>query len=251
MLSRTLSSLQHPIVKYLVNLRKDRDFRRAEKKVLVCGLKLIRELVEQKIKLLMLLQEEDRPLAGQLQAEETLQVSASLLKKISGLEHPEPIAAVVSMPIFKNLSGSRHLLVLDGISDPGNLGTLIRSALAFGWDGVFILEQSCDPFNEKAIRSAKGATFRIPMQEGSWEEFLLFLQTSPRSVYLADIQGTPIDQIKAKSPLALILSRESQGARNDAKKRFAAVTIPMQGAMESLNVASAGAILLHSLKETA
>jgi TrmH family RNA methyltransferase len=138
--------------------------------------------------------------------------------------------------------------VLDGISDPGNLGNLLRTALALGWEGVYLTENTCDPFHEKALRAAKGATFCLALQEGTWEEFLSISKNY--HTFLADMNGSPLqDKPLASPPIALILSKESCGARMEAKKRFQTISIPMQKAMESLNVASAGAILLYGLKQ--
>ena len=243
MLPKSLHSLQHPFVKYLVNLRKDRSFRRSERKVLAVGSKLVAELIDSKAQIDTLLVECGHDICS---PHKTLIVTHDILKKITGLVNPEPFAAVVCMPSFQDLSKTSSLLVLDGISDPGNLGTLLRTALALGWEGVYLTENTCDPFNEKAIRAAKGATFRIPLQEGSWED--LILQIKSFTVFVADIEGSSIETIYPKPPLALILSREDRGARAEAKHQFQSITIPMNGLMESLNVAAAGAILLHRLK---
>ncbi len=243
MLPKSIFSLQHPFVKYLVNLRKDRSFRRNERKVLAVGNKLIEELIASnaKIETLLVKSGYETSFLG-----ETILVTQEILKKITGLIEPEPFAAVVSLPLFQDLSKTSHLLVLDGIADPGNLGTLLRTALALGWDGVYLTENTCDPFNEKAMRAAKGATFRIPLQEGTWQDFILLAKSF--TVFVADMQGDPIQTINSKAPLALILSKEDRGARSEAKHQFQSVTIPMDGPMESLNVAIAGAILLHRLK---
>ncbi len=246
MVTRILSSLQHPIVKYWVKLREDKGFRRLEKRVCISGLKLIQELIDRKVPLLMLIYTSNKAPDIEQYAQEAYQVSEPILKKITGLQNPEPIAAIVEMPPFQHVGSAQRLLILDGISDPGNLGTLLRSALAFGWDGVFITEHSCDPFNDKAIRAAKGATFFLPLQEGSWEEWISLSRSF--HVYVADMEGTLLDQVDPQPPTALVLSRESSGARSDAIQRFTPIAIPMQPCSESLNVASAGAILLYHLK---
>ena len=177
-----------------------------------------------------------------------VRVSASIMKKISSLECPEGWLAELPLPRQKIDPLSQKILALDAISDPGNLGTLIRSCLALGWDGIYLLENCCDPFNDKALRAAKGATFRIPLAQGSFEDFLSFVQKKKMNVFLADTEGSPLKSTASKEPLALILSRESQGARKEAKSQFQRVTIPMYGPMESLNVASAGSILLYALR---
>ena len=88
------------------------------------------------------------------------------MKKISGMQTPEGLVVEIEMPKPAPLEGLKYLLALDGVSDPGNVGALLRTALALGWQGIFILDESCDPFNDKALRSARGATFRLPL---AWE----------------------------------------------------------------------------------
>jgi len=252
MVPKKLTSLQHPFVKYAVSLRKERYLRKQEKKVLIMGTKMVEELILSKVSIqTLLVQEEMLPSLSFLSEKtfpEILLITHDILKKITGLPNPEPIAAVVSTPPFQDLSNSSRLLVLDGLSDPGNVGTLIRSALALGWDGVYLLENTCDPFNEKALRAAKGATFKLPMSEGTWNNFLSMSQKNSFQVLVADINGTQVQDHTISAPLALILSKESQGAREEAKKLFQKITIPMNSQAESLNVASAGAILLYELK---
>jgi len=243
MINKLLTSLQHPFVKDLVRLRKDRTFRREEKKVLVTGYKLVQELLDVKAPVETLILEEDFSFPSTIS---TVRVTKEILKKITGLEEPEKIAAIIAMPSFCDLSAVSHLLVLDGISDPGNLGTLLRTAWALGWEGVYLTENSCDPFNEKAIRAAKGATFSLPLQEGTFEDFKK--KSSYFKTFVADMEGTSVDLVKAEAPIALILSRESTGARKEAKELFSSLKVPMCENTESLNVAAAGAILLYQLK---
>lgn len=243
MMNKLLTSLKHPFVKDLVRLRKDRTFRREEKKVLVTGCKLVQELLENGAPVETLILELNHPFFS---TTPTIRVTKEILMKVTGLEEPEGVAAIVAMPSFCDLSKVSHLLVLDGIADPGNLGTLLRTAAALGWDGVYLTENSCDPFNEKALRAAKGATFSLPLQEGTWEDFKA--KSSRFTTFVADMGGISIDLVKAVDPVALILSRESMGARKEAKELFSSVKVPMCENTESLNVAAAGAILLYAFK---
>lgn len=245
MVSKKLTGLQHPFVKYIVSLRKEREFRRAEGKIFVMGTKMVEELIRSKTPIQTLIVGEDADIS--LKASETILVTKEILKKMTGLAQPESVAAIISFPPFQNLSHASRLLVLDGVSDPGNVGTVIRTALALGWDGVYLLENTCDPFNEKALRAAKGATFRLPLAQGTWSDFLSMVTEKNLNVFVADTIGTDVKKCSPYSPLALILSRESQGPRKEATELFQKITIPMSGQMESLNVASAGAILIYEL----
>lgn len=247
MVTKKLLSLQHPFIKYLVSLRLDKSFRRQEKKVLISGIKIVQELASSQTPIHTLILQEGSSFS--IPAQETLFVTYEILKKITGTVHPEPVAAVVPLPSFQDLSSISYLLVLDGVADPGNLGTLLRSALALGWEGAYLLENTCDPFNEKALRAAKGATFRLPLAQGSWNALIEMTHKKSFQVLIADIEGIDIQKITTTTPIALVLSKESQGPREEAKEKFSKVTIPIQKEMESLNVASAGAILLYGLRQ--
>ncbi len=248
MVPKKITSLQHPFVKYIVSLRKDKEQRLKEQQVFVMGTKMVEELEASKNKIQTIIIQEDASISLPPTKAETILVTYEVLKKMTGLPHPEPIAAVVSIPSFQDFSNASRILVLDGLSDPGNVGALLRTALALGWDGAYLIENTCDPFNEKALRAAKGATFRLPLAKGTWDDFLIFIKKHSFHVLVADISGSDVRKHSQSSPLALLLSRESQGPRKDAKELFPKITIPMNDQMESLNVASAGAILLHELR---
>jgi len=245
MISQAITSLQHPFVKYCVKLRTDKSFRQKERKVLICGSKLITELSTY-MPLKCLLETDAHINAAK--ADEMYIVSEEIIKKISGMQAPEPVCGVIDMPEEGDLSACNYLLILDGIADPGNLGTLLRSALALGWDGVFLLHNTCDPFNDKALRAAKGATFRIPLQSGSWDELQKLLNQKKFQVLSADLKGAPYNKMHCSAPLALALGSESHGTSKLVKQSFTPISVPMPGPMESLNVAMAGAILLAHLR---
>lgn len=241
-----ITSLQHPLVKHLVKLREDKAYRHASKAILISGLKMIGELA-QRFDFLSLLIEEDFQPPFPYQAKNTYRVPKQIIKKISGVAEPEPILAEISMLPTQDLSSADFLLILDGISDPGNLGTLLRSARGLGWDGVFLTPGSTDPYNEKALRAAKGATFSIPWKIGTYEELAILLKSKNMTLYSADAYGRDHSLLSFQGPLALALGNESQGLASPLKENATLLSIPMKGRMESLNVASAGAILMHEL----
>ena len=232
----------------MVKLRVNRDYRKEKKSTVIAGFKLIKELASEiNFNALVLADETPEPDFFPKNVP-IYRMPLSLLKKISGLENPEPCLAEVELPEESKLTGINFLIVLDGVSDPGNLGTLIRTALALGWEGVFLAPNCTDPFNEKAVRAAKGATFRIPLKTGSWEDLNEVVRQNKMKAYLADVRGSPLQETKCKPPLVLILSNESQGASNEAKKLAEPLSIPMSEKMESLNVAIAGAIFMYLIK---
>lgn len=239
-----ITSTQHPIVKRFVKLRQDKSFRKEEKSVVIVGERLVKEIsCHFKLKTLII----DHDFPG-ITAAQTFMATPEILKKITSLNQPEGIAAEIALPEEKKLQDKKRLLVLDRISDPGNLGTLLRTALALGWEGVFLTPGTADPFNEKAIRAAKGASFLLPLYEGTYEELELLIREEKMTVYVADLEGNSLEKLTAKPPLALILGNESQGPSAWSKKHGSLITIPMGENAESLNVASAGAILMYTLK---
>jgi RNA methyltransferase, TrmH family len=236
-----ITSLQHPIVKHLVKLRTNRSYRTSEKRVLIVGDNLVKEIP---LKILFAVD----VIPPGIKAEKSYVVTAAIMKKITGLEHPEGLAAEVEMPPEAAFESVKRLLVLDGVSDPGNMGTLIRTALALGWEGAYITANSCDPFNDKALRAAKGATFRLPLSFGSWDDLRGLLSRNQITPLAADMGGVNIQEIKRNQGIALILGNEARGISSEAESLCTKVAIPMSGKMESLNVAVAGGILMYCLE---
>ena len=242
MIPRFITSLQHPLVKKLVKLRESRDFRKEEGTVLLVGRVVIQEIAAHcKIKTLISTQ----PLS--IPSETFEQASDEVLQKIIGHKTDDLVAAEVVIPTFPDLKKCSLLVLLDGLSDPGNVGTIFRTALALGWNGVITLQGSVDPYNDKALRASRAAPLVLPWQEMSWDEVKAFQKD--RQIVYADIEGTPLSQTKFTAPLLLILGHETRGPSAEARLLGNSVTIPMKGPMESLNVASAASILLYTISQ--
>jgi TrmH family RNA methyltransferase len=139
----------------------------------------------------------------------------------------------------------QFVLILDAVRDPGNVGTILRSARAAGVDAVFCAHGTADPYNDKVVRAAMGAHFAVPLRVASWEMIAEARRDIPR-VYLADARGEVVyTRADWTRPVALIVGGEVEGASDAAKKiATARVAIPMRGGAESLNAAMAATILL-------
>lgn len=245
---KEISSTQNPLVKHLVRLRQNHDYRMEHETVFVEGITLINDIYQHHhIKTLFVYDECLIPLNSK--ADAIYVVNEAVMSKISGTQNPEGIAAEIALPKKSSLKGMKFLIAFDGVSDPGNLGTLLRSGLALGWEGAFILNNSCDPYNDKALRAAKGATFRLPFAIGSWEELETLIKQNNLTPLAADTHGTPLTEVKPQKGIVLVLGNESHGLSESASQVCERVTIPMPGQMESLNVSAAGAILMYSLKK--
>lgn len=232
MQAKVISSLHHPLIARWVQLRTKREAREEAGRVLISGQRMVHELA-----LEVLITTEP----SHLEAKEKYLVTDAILKKITGLNEPDGFAAEVALPQPQDVKHGSHLLVLDQIADPGNCGTLLRSALALGWDGVIVTPGTVDLFNDKALRAGKGAQFHLPFARMEWPE----IAKLPHMFYTADLEGKPLGSVRPSTPLALILSSESHGP---TQIRGEKITIPMNGKTESLNVASSGAILLYTMR---
>jgi TrmH family RNA methyltransferase len=241
-----LTSIHHPLVKHLNKLRQDRQYRYIEQSVLIEGLKPIQEMDPSQVRKLVYIEKwkDQLPLA----VKEEWMMSEAMMKKLSGMTASEGIIAEVEMPPFGSLNHLDFVLALDGISDPGNMGTLLRTALALGWEGVYILPNSCDPYNDKALRASRGAHFRLQLGQGTVKELQKLVQESGWEPLVADVKGDLLQTFGPSKKRLLVLGNEAHGASSDISRFCSKVTIPMPGAMESLNVAVAGGILMYGLK---
>ncbi len=244
---KEITSPQNSLVKHLVKLRQNRDYREEHQTVLIEGLKLVHE-ISPLIPVQKILTVDLSLLPKNLSCNESFLVTPEIMQKITEMQSPEGLIAEVEMPKPCTLQNKRYLLALDRVNDPGNLGTLLRTALALGWEGVFILPNCCDPFNDKALRAAKGATFRLPFRQGNWKELQSLISENQLIPIAADIEGVSLNEFKAADRLLLVLGNEARGLSLEAKKLCQKITIPMCGDMESLNVSIAGGILMYALK---
>ena len=243
---REISSLQHPLVKHLVKLRFNRDYRHEEQAIVIEGIKLVNEVCSSHPTKMIVVTDEVLLPPG-TPPEKALIVSEAVMKKLSGMVTPEGILAEVAMPVSDSLHGKRKIVALDHIGDPGNLGTILRTALALGWEGCFILPNSSDPFNEKALRAARGATFRLPIATGHWSDLEALIAKNNLRPLVANLQGAEVASLPKAERILLVLSSEAHGVSEDALRVCQNVCIPMKGDMESLNVAVAGGILMYAL----
>jgi RNA methyltransferase, TrmH family len=243
---KEILSLTHPLVKHLVKLRKNRKYRTENSHVVIAGKKLVKEVCNRHIARTVLL-ERNYILPESISAQEVYSVTPEVMKKVSGLETPECILAEVPIPSQEILKGKRYIVAFDGIADPGNMGTLWRTALALGWEGVFVLDNSVDPFNDKTLRSAKGATFRLPYRLGNFSEFVQLVEENHLQALLGDVKGVKPSEITDKTGKILVLANEANGPSEAMKKYCQRVTVEMKGDMESLNVGVAGGILMYLL----
>ncbi len=174
------------------------------------------------------------------------EISESLMKSLSDTETPQGILAILEINQLPMTDSSNFILIPDQIRDPGNLGTLLRSAAATGVQAVLLPPGTTDVFAPKVVRAGMGAHFRLPIRSMSWEE--ISLQTKDLQVYLADMDGQSCWQTDLRQPLALIIGGEAEGASQEARKLVTGrISIPMSGNVESLNAGVAGSVLMFEV----
>jgi TrmH family RNA methyltransferase len=168
----------------------------------------------------------------------------------SELESPPGILAVVEMPAADPqaiLGRPGTVLLLAGINDPGNAGTLLRSAEAFGAAGALFGRGGVDPYAPKVVRAAMGALFRLPVAivDAAWLPGAA--KSAGRLTVAADLSGIDVAQTKLPRDVVLAVGNERRGVRDWLEAWDIAVSIPHQGPAQSLNAAMAGSILLYVL----
>ncbi|KAG2546827.1 uncharacterized tRNA/rRNA methyltransferase YsgA-like isoform X2 [Panicum virgatum] len=276
---KQVASVANPLVKHCVKLRLSAAYRRSCRRLLLVGLAPILEMCRfelDAIDYLLLLDGVEVPEALREFSGDVVFVSAAVMKKVSGMQSVDSTEAIAVMHMprhFRDLGSHedgdslhglfnhpKRILVLDGIQDPGNLGTLIRSACAFKWDGVFLLPACCDPFNEKALRAARGASLQLPIVSGTWHDLHALMtkydmkmmaghpeSSSDASKGIHSLSKELADSLLNES-LCLVLGSEGNGLSSETLQACELVNIPMEGTFESLNVSVAGGIFLFMLQ---
>lgn len=179
---------------------------------------------------------------------EVEEILPSVMKSLSDTESPQGILAILKFSQSPIPNLLNFILIPDQIRDPGNLGTLLRSAAATGVQAVLIPPETTDAFAPKVLRSGMGAHFKLPIHSMSWEEIRRFCESTNQRVCLADMGGLPCWETDLRKPLALIIGSEADGASESARKLATQrISIPMSGMMESLNAGVAGSVLMFEV----
>jgi len=179
---------------------------------------------------------------------ETDEISVKLLASLSDTETSQGILAVLSEERQQRVHEVDFVLICDALREPGNLGTLLRTAEAAGVDAAFLTPGTTDAFAPKVVRAGMGAHFRLPIYEVSWDEIRTQVAAYGWNVYLAHMHGHSCWDTDFRHPLALTIGGEAEGAGAQARSLAThTVSIPMLGRAESLNAAVAGSILMFEV----
>lgn len=241
---KIITSRQNPYIKQLAKLRK-RSEQVKQGMFLIEGEHLLDMGIEANIVLTILTTDPKSYKDGI----EVIQVSEEVIAKLSSLSSKPNVIGVAKFPQLE-LKTTDRFLYLDDVQDPGNVGTLIRSALAFGFDGVFASPKSASFFNEKTLLAAQGANFKIPCLTLTIDELLATYKNTHTFIASAiNKRAKTLEQIKVNPPLIVILGNEGQGISKQLLNQSDEVLYLPMKEIDSLNVASAGSIILYNFRK--
>jgi TrmH family RNA methyltransferase len=179
---------------------------------------------------------------------EAEKVENILLQSLSETDTSQGILAVLNDSPVPTPDSPHFILIPDSIRDPGNLGTLLRTADAAGVQAVLLPPETTDAFAPKVLRAGMGAHFRLPIHAMDWDQICHMARSLSLDVYLADMHAPSCWETDFRPPLALIIGGEAEGATEPARSLAThQVSIPMVGTAESLNAAIAGSILMFEV----
>lgn len=256
-MSIRIESRENSLVKRLVRLSNDRKFRKEMQEMVCEGEKMLGEALSSGMDIHDILVAEDAELDTELlrqaegQGAKLYICPSSLLGKVSNVKTPQGVVFSCERPVAELhvLQDAKRLMVLEGLQDPGNLGTIIRTADAFALDGIILCEGCVDPTSPKVVRATMGAAFRMPIAAAPLEQTAAFLREQNMPLYAAALSesSVPLAHVDL-TRAAVMIGNEGRGI---TKKAAALCTqqiiIPMDGRAESLNASVAASIIMYEM----
>ena len=238
-----IQSRQNPLVKELASL-KEKKGRRRTGTFLVEGRKMVREAVANGMDVVRLVLREDY--AGERYGLPAVVLGQDAFAAVCDEKTPQGIAAEVAIPLRSVQSPRGRCLLLDGLQDPANVGAILRTAVAAGYEDVY-LAGCADPFSPKSVRASMSGVFFARIMQGTPEEILLSIADMP--VIAADMGGKDVFSYAAPEKFCLAVGSEGNGLSELVRSRAdVTVRIPMDARTESLNAAVSAGILMYALR---
>lgn len=256
-MSIRIESRENSLVKRLVRLSNDRKFRKEMQEMVCEGEKMLGEALSSGMDIHDILVAENAELDTELlwqaegQGAKLYICPSSLLGKVSNVKTPQGVVFSCERPVAELhvLQDAKRLMVLEGLQDPGNLGTIIRTADAFALDGIILCEGCVDPTSPKVVRATMGAAFRMPIAAAPLEQTVTFLHEQNIPLYAAALSESSVPLTRVDlTRAAVMIGNEGRGI---TKKAAALCTqqiiIPMDGRAESLNASVAASIIMYEM----
>lgn len=246
-----ITSRKNPLISHIRKLCTDRAYRRESGEFLGDGIKLLNEAARWSAQLTAVVFTAETALPQLPQGVRLVEVPADVMASISPMKAPQGALFLGRIPgtaVPERLEGERYL-VLDGLQDPGNVGTIWRAADALGADGVLLVNSCADPWNYKTVRATMGACFRLPVYEMEAEQLSGLLERSGLPLYATALREDTVDLRKADlRRCAVAIGSEGRGVSGRLLELSEkTLKIPMRERCESLNAAAAAAVVLWEM----
>lgn len=258
---QTITSNQNPVIKEVKSL-KARKSREEKQRFFIEGIRIIDEALKERVAIESILLSDrlyetkgGEEILSRIRCEnyETYHLPDKLFQEISDTENPQGIMAVVKMrrqKLEEMIEGGDFFLILDSLQDPGNMGTIVRTADAAGVSGIIISRGCVDIYNPKVLRSTMGSVFHVPFCfSENLQDTILALKAKGLKVFAAHLNGdSNYFEINMKNSTAIIIGNEANGiCKEVAEQADTLVKIPMPGKSESLNASVAASILMYEV----
>lgn len=250
-----ITSISNETIKYFISLN-DKKTRMNAKRFIVEGYHLVNEA--SKTNLLEAVISSDEKELKKINNVKRYLVNDAIINKIATTKNPQNILGIVKMldhnitnllPIIKG--NKTKLIMLDDVNDPGNLGTIIRTAAGLGYDGIIMSPNTVDLYNEKVIRSTQGVMFKIPIIKANLQEVIKLLKKEKVfCIGTALTNAKDVKHITKKDKFAICLGNEAKGISKEVLDNMDEnVRIAMKNDVESLNVSIAAGIIMYEMME--
>lgn len=240
-----ITSKQNSLIKQIRSLA-DKKFRDRLNQYIVEGVKLVKEALALNLPVIAVVGTESVLANLSTQGVRVESVSQEVFEYITTEVTPQGVLAIIEKPKEEKLSVKDSCILLDGVADPSNMGAVIRTAVASGYDTVYMTEDSADPFSPKAVRSSMGGIFRIKTVRANREELISLINLP---IIVADMNGENLFECDCPKEFCLVIGNEGHGVSKQLRERaYKTVSIPMQNDMESLNAAVSAGLLMYTLK---
>lgn len=247
-MAELITSRSNPLMTHIRKLASSRSYRREQGEYIGDGVKLLEEAVRWRAPITTVVYTKGTPVPAVSDGVRLVEVSEDLMRSISPMEAPQGALFVARIPenaLPERLPGRRYL-VMEGVQDPGNVGTILRTADAYEADGVILLEGCADLYNPKTVRSTMGALFRVKAWNTTLNELCSVLRRSELPLLGAALREDTVDAREADlHHAAILIGSEGRGLSEAALAACdKTIKIPMSERCESLNAAVAAATLL-------
>lgn len=252
-----ITSTSNEQIKNIIQLKEKSKVRKQKKQYVVEGLKMFSEVPKEDLRGVYVSEHFLKENEGKLQGVNFQTVSDSVFKKISDTVTPQGVLAVVAQKentldeILNNRRKNKScIVVLDRLQDPGNLGTILRTAEGAGVSGIVMSSDCADIYNPKVIRSTMGSIFRVPFAVvDDLPAAVERIREKGITTYAAHLQGEDYNKGVFEKDIALLIGNEAAGLSKEvSEKADQWIKIPMEGKVESLNAAVAAAILMYEAR---